>query len=273
MCPRRRASTIEHDGIHFSDQDTATYCRPEVGNHILIGSEDPECDKKEWVDPDDFSRELTEQGRIQAMRVAQRFTGLPIPSRVRGVVELYDVSDNSIPIYDKSDLPGFYMAVGTSGNQFKNAPVVGEMMAALIDACEAGRDQAIWSTFGRRYVLLDKAARLVDSGGLHGSFSASLRNRLDVASQGPVHLRNPGTVEIAQSRHLTRIIDPARHPWERQDLKLGVDRRIKPKGAVASAGIHGRPRDDARGVNRVRIDRQARTRGPRNLLHPVSFGR
>ena len=36
----------EHDGIHFSDQDTATYCRPEVGNHILIGSEDPECDQE-----------------------------------------------------------------------------------------------------------------------------------------------------------------------------------------------------------------------------------
>jgi len=130
----------EHDGIHFSDQDTATYCRPDVGNHILIGSEDPECDKKEWVDPDDFSRELTEQGRIQAMRVAQRFTGLPIPSRVRGVVELYDVSDDWIPIYDKSDLPGFYMAVGTSGNQFKNAPVVGHLMAELIERVEGGHD-------------------------------------------------------------------------------------------------------------------------------------
>ncbi len=130
----------EHDGIHFSDQDTATYCRPEVGNHILIGSEDPECDVREWVDPDSFSREMSEQGRIQAMRVAQRFPGLPIPSRVRGVVELYDVSDDWIPIYDKSDLPGFYMAIGTSGNQFKNAPVVGEMMAALVQACEAGRD-------------------------------------------------------------------------------------------------------------------------------------
>jgi sarcosine oxidase subunit beta len=32
------------------------------------------------------------------------------------------------------------MAVGTSGNQFKNAPIVGEMMAALITACEDGRD-------------------------------------------------------------------------------------------------------------------------------------
>ena len=32
------------------------------------------------------------------------------------------------------------MAVGTSGNQYKNAPVVGRMMAELIDACEKGLD-------------------------------------------------------------------------------------------------------------------------------------
>ena len=29
------------------------------------------------------------------------------------------------------------MAVGTSGNQFKNAPIAGKMMVALIDHCEA----------------------------------------------------------------------------------------------------------------------------------------
>ena len=32
------------------------------------------------------------------------------------------------------------MAVGTSGNQFKNAPVAGELMAELIDHCEEGHD-------------------------------------------------------------------------------------------------------------------------------------
>jgi sarcosine oxidase subunit beta len=32
------------------------------------------------------------------------------------------------------------MAIGTSGNQYKNAPVAGAMMAALIDACEKGLD-------------------------------------------------------------------------------------------------------------------------------------
>ena len=32
------------------------------------------------------------------------------------------------------------MACGTSGNQYKNAPIAGKMMAALIDYCEGGAD-------------------------------------------------------------------------------------------------------------------------------------
>ena len=130
----------ERRGFVFSDGETGVYIRPEIGNHILIGSEDPSCDQRQWVDPDDFDRDFTEQWRVQVMRLAQRVPGLRIPSRGKGVVDLYDVSDDWIPIYDKSDLPGFYMAVGTSGNQFKNAPIVGEMMADLVAACEAGQD-------------------------------------------------------------------------------------------------------------------------------------
>lgn len=128
------------DGMVTSDSDLSTYARPERGGHVLIGSEDPECDGREWVDPDDWSRDLTEQARVQAMRLAQRWRGLPIPNKVKGVVELYDVTEDWIPIYDKTALPGFYVAIGTSGNQFKNAPVVGRMMTALIRECEAGRD-------------------------------------------------------------------------------------------------------------------------------------
>jgi len=131
---------FEADGTVFSDGETGVYVRPELGNHILIGSEDPPCDDRQWVDPDDFDRNFTEQWRVQVMRFAQRMPELGIPSKTKGVVELYDVSDDWIPIYDRSELPGFYMAVGTSGNQFKNAPIVGEMMAELITACEAGHD-------------------------------------------------------------------------------------------------------------------------------------
>ena len=133
---------FEKDGFHTSDGDNSIYFRPETGNTILIGSEDPLCDPKEWIeDPDDYNNQVTEsQWKAQVYRCARRIPDLKIPSRTSGVVDLYDVSDDWIPIYDKSALRGFYMAIGSSGNQFKNAPVAGHCMAELIDACEKGHD-------------------------------------------------------------------------------------------------------------------------------------
>ncbi len=138
--PSPEGVDYEKDVPIISDGDIACYSRPEVGNHVLIGSEDPECDEREWVDPDDYNRDFTRQWTTQAMRQAQRIDRLPIPNQPQGVVDLYDVTDDWIPIYDRSDLPGFYMAVGTSGNQYKNAPVVGVLMAELIEKVEAGHD-------------------------------------------------------------------------------------------------------------------------------------
>jgi sarcosine oxidase subunit beta len=128
-------------GTLISDGDIGCYSRPEVGNNILIGSEDPECDTLEYVeDPDHYDTGFTRQWRTQVMREAQRIEGLRIPNQASGLVDLYDASDDWIPIYDKSSLSGYYMAIGTSGNQYKNAPVVGVLMAALIEACEKGHD-------------------------------------------------------------------------------------------------------------------------------------
>ncbi|GBF28487.1 monomeric sarcosine oxidase [bacterium MnTg03] len=124
-----------------SDSDIGVYTRPEHGDSLLIGSEDPPVDKHEWVDPDDYNRDFSEQWRVQVLRVCQRVPNLGVPNQMRGVVDLYDVTDDWIPIYDQSQLPGFYMAIGTSGNQFKNAPIVGEMMAEIIEATENGNDQ------------------------------------------------------------------------------------------------------------------------------------
>lgn len=131
---------FEGDGTVVSDSDIACYCRPEQGNHILVGSEDPECDPREWVDDEDYERNFTEQWTHQAQRYAQRVPSLGIPGQTRGVVDLYDVTEDWIPIYDRSSLPGYYMAIGTSGNQFKNAPIAGKLMAALVDYVEAGND-------------------------------------------------------------------------------------------------------------------------------------
>ena len=128
-------------GTIISDGDVGCYSRPEVGNNILIGSEDPECDTMEYIDdPDNYNTNFTEQWSTQVMREAQRIADLRIPNQPSGVVDLYDCTDDWIPIYDKSSLPGFYMAVGTSGNQYKNAPVVGALMAELIAAVEGGHD-------------------------------------------------------------------------------------------------------------------------------------
>lgn len=138
--PAPEGFDFHENGLIVSDSDIACYCRPEKGNNILIGSEDPECDPKEWVEADNFDRNFSAQWTHQAYRYAQRVPALGIPSQMKGVVDLYDVSDDWIPIYDKSQVPGFYMACGSSGNQFKNAPIAGKMMAALIEYCENGAD-------------------------------------------------------------------------------------------------------------------------------------
>jgi len=130
----------EKTGVITSDSDTGVYTRPETGNHVLIGSEEPKCDPLEYVDPDNYNTEFTDQIRTQAMREAMRIPDLPIPNKPQGLVDLYDVSDDWYPIYDKSSLPGFYLAIGTSGNQYKNAPAVGSFMSELIQYCENGKD-------------------------------------------------------------------------------------------------------------------------------------
>ena len=139
--PAPAGSDFDAVGPIISDGDTGGYVRPEVGGHVLLGSEDPACDEPRWVDdPDDYNNAFSEHWFTQVLRVAQRIPDLPVPIRPKGVVDLYDVTDDWIPIYDRSDLPGFYMAVGTSGNQYKNGPVVGKLMAELISEVQAGRD-------------------------------------------------------------------------------------------------------------------------------------
>ena len=39
-----------------------------------------------------------------------------------------------------TNLDGYYVAIGTSGHQFKAAPFVGEVMATLVDSVESGHD-------------------------------------------------------------------------------------------------------------------------------------
>ena len=72
--PAPRGMNWDRDGCLVGDDDMGTYFRPEVGNNILLGSQDPECDPQEWVDdPDEFNRTITEdQWHVQTLRLAKR---------------------------------------------------------------------------------------------------------------------------------------------------------------------------------------------------------
>jgi len=131
-------------GVTAADDDLGIYFRPEVGNNILVGSGDPICDAREFVDPDDYDGRIDdEQWEVQVLRANRRIPGLGMPHEKKGIVDLYDVSDDWIPIYDRTDLDGFYVAIGTSGNQYKNAGAVGQMMADLVEAVERGHDHDV----------------------------------------------------------------------------------------------------------------------------------
>ncbi len=124
----------------IGDLDTGVYIRPETGHTLLIGGTEPECDPYQWVDnPDVANMNRTQElFEAQVTRAARRLPDLQVPSSASGVVGIYDVSSDWSPIYDKTSLDGFYLAAGSSGNQFKNAPGAGRIMAHLINEVEAG---------------------------------------------------------------------------------------------------------------------------------------
>jgi sarcosine oxidase subunit beta len=124
------------------DLDGGIYFRPESGGHdLIVGTTDPDCDPPEWVDPDDYGEEITEAYRERhCYRLMKRFPEVRL-GPARGVASLYDVTVRDwYPIADRTDLPGYYVCIGTSGSSFKTAPVLGRLMAEIIDACEGGRD-------------------------------------------------------------------------------------------------------------------------------------
>ncbi len=144
VCHLPRPSGITHtedEQLMIVDIDIGTYFRSEPGNSLLVGSTEPACDKLEWIDnADDYQDGPTEQWTALAYRTAQRITELRIPGQASGITGIYDATEDWTPIFDKSSLDGFYMACGTSGNQFKNGPTAGELMAGLIEYNEKGHD-------------------------------------------------------------------------------------------------------------------------------------
>jgi glycine/D-amino acid oxidase-like deaminating enzyme len=136
------AAPTSAPGVTVADPDLGVYLRPQGGGQLLVGGLEPECDPLEWVDDPDAvdQHPTTRVFEAQTWRAARRLPELTVPNRPSGIVGVYDAATDWTPIYDRTSLPGYYVAMGTSGNQFKNAPLVGQLMATLIDAVEAGHD-------------------------------------------------------------------------------------------------------------------------------------
>jgi sarcosine oxidase, subunit beta len=133
---------LDRPGPVIADLDLGIYVRGTPGDGLLVGGTEPECDPLQWLErPEDAapnpSAALYE---AQVTRAARRFPTLTVPPSPRGIVGVYDVASDWTPIYDRTALDGFYVAMGTSGNQFKNAPLAGRFMAAIINAVEDGHD-------------------------------------------------------------------------------------------------------------------------------------
>ena len=135
----------KYDDVVTFDHNIGSYTRPDHAGSIFVGSQGTDFDQDQTVDPDDFDRNFTNAAQEPVYRLAQRIPTLGIPSRLRGIVDLWDVTEYWIPVCDCSDFPGYYLAIGTSGYQFKTAVVVGTLMAELIGACETGHNHDLES--------------------------------------------------------------------------------------------------------------------------------
>ena len=128
----------------IGDLDGGVYFRPELGGReIIVGSTEPACDAadQEWLDdPDDANPHTTNTWfQRQSLRLMKRVPDVR-QGRRRGIVGVYDVTPDWYPIVDKTEVPGYFVCIGTSGSSFKTAPVLGPLVAEIVEATVNGRD-------------------------------------------------------------------------------------------------------------------------------------
>jgi sarcosine oxidase subunit beta len=142
VAPAPAGARLEDGAPLVADLDVGQYFRPQPGGMFLIGGTEPECDELHWVDDPDTNSDhpTVEVWETYMMRMARRVPDFGVPSRPTGLSALYDASADWVPIYDRSSLHGFFMACGTSGNQFKNAPLAGQFIREIVDATMSGHD-------------------------------------------------------------------------------------------------------------------------------------
>ncbi len=83
---------------------------------------------------------FSDQWQLQMMRAAQRISQTQIPRQAKCIVDLYDDSDDWIPIYDSQHYLVSIWQSAIAVISTSNGSVVGEMTAELTVACENSHD-------------------------------------------------------------------------------------------------------------------------------------
>jgi glycine/D-amino acid oxidase-like deaminating enzyme len=117
--------------IFIYDTILNTYCRPDLGDTVVIAAGD---DGPREVDPDQPVPPLSQNAVVEGgYRLAQRIPLIMQAVPGRGWARMDGYAPDGHAIIGKApELDGFYMAVGASGKGFKVGPGVGMALAELI---------------------------------------------------------------------------------------------------------------------------------------------
>src|SRR5262249_26190859 len=93
-----------------------------------------DADADTQVDPNDYRRQVSlDESEQHAAPLVARFPIMLAATARGGWAGIYDVTPDWHPILDAiEELPGLYVAAGTSGHGFKLSPVIGEWVARLV---------------------------------------------------------------------------------------------------------------------------------------------
>ena len=127
------------------DMSSGVYFRPEAGGQQLLFGSLLEEDEMEEVDPSDF-RTTADRSFVDSKihGVHHRLPSLPHRGDVGGIAGLYTVNrSDAHPIVGPTEIEGYVVCNGFSGHGFKEAPMVGSLIAQWLTGERAEFDTEV----------------------------------------------------------------------------------------------------------------------------------
>ena len=131
------------------DMSSGVYFRPEAGGQQLLFASLLEEDEMEEVDPSRFNAAADRSFVDTKIHgVHHRLPGLPHRGDLGGIAGLYTVNRADFhPVLGPTNLDGYVLANGFSGHGFKEAPMVGSLLAQWLTGERAPYDTDVPLSF------------------------------------------------------------------------------------------------------------------------------